>query len=245
MPLSMKIIHKPNASVGQVVKDLEQIVAKNPAVFIDYSNVDGNDMYVEGIKLRKDIAILETTGRKKRAATAEDLLAMFRVLDASLGVVIQEGWEMLNLEPNKDGSIFKYDDEEDYCLFTMDRDVRLLTTQQIEKELEERGLEKVLNYKVAAASKSKKMAYHVNCLARHYGKLCLYYDKDKKEQSITVGELLEEFPTCAEFMMMFGGRYFTVDVGEKGIFFPFQNEEGKHLGLYIGEMVYDPNEIWD
>ena len=241
----MKIIHKPNASVGQVVKDLEQIVAKNPAVFIDYSNVDGNDMYVEGIKLRKDIAILETTGRKKRAATAEDLLAMFRVLDASLGVVIQEGWEMLNLEPNKDGSIFKYDDEEDYCLFTMDRDVRLLTTQQIEKELEERGLEKVLNYKVAAASKSKKMAYHVNCLARHYGKLCLYYDKDKKEQSITVGELLEEFPTCAEFMMMFGGRYFTVDVGEKGIFFPFQNEEGKHLGLYIGEMVYDPNEIWD
>lgn len=241
----MKIIHKPNASVGQVVKDLEQIVAKNPAVFIDYSNVDGNDMYVEGIKLRKDIAILETTGRKKRAATAEDLLAMFRVLDASLGVVIQEGWEMLNLEPNKDRSIFKYDDEEDYCLFTMDRDVRLLTTQQIEKELEERGLEKVLNYKVAAASKSNKMAYHVNCLARHYGKLCLYYDKDKKEQSITVGELLEEFPTCAEFMMMFGGRYFTVDVGEKGIFFPFQNEEGKHLGLYIGEMVYDPNEIWD
>lgn len=241
----MKIIHKPNATVGQIVKDLEQIVAKNPAVFIDYSNVDGNDMYVEGIKLRKDIAILETTGKKKRAATAEDLLAMFRLLDASLGVVIQEGWEMLNFEPNKDGSIFQYVEEEDFCQFTMDRDVRLLTTQQIEKDLKEKGWDKFLDFKVAAASRKHKMAYHVNCVTRHYGKLCLCYDKDKEEQNITLGELLEEFPDCTEFMMMFGGKYYTVEVGEKGIFFRFWNEEGNHLGLYIGDMVFDPNEEWE
>lgn len=82
-------------------------------------------------------------------------------------------------------------------------------------------------------------------MARHYGKLSLYYDKDKKEQSITLGELFEEFPNCAEFMIMIGGRYFTVDVGDKIIFFPFQNEEGRHLGLYIGEMVYNPGKEWN
>ena len=240
----MKILQKPNAMVGQVVKDLEQIVAVNPKIFLEYM-YDGDDMFVEGIKLRSDIAILETTGKKRRAATVEDLLAMFRLLDASLGVVIQYGWEMLNFEPYKDGSIFKYDDEEDFCLFIMDRDVRLLTTQQIEKELEEKGLDKVLDYKVAAASRRQKMAYHVNCVARHYGKLCLCYDEDEESKSITVGKLLEEFPVCTEFMMMFGGKYYTVDLGKKGIFFPFQNEEGKHLGLNIGEMVYDPCEEWE
>ena len=118
----MTILQKPNATVGQIVKDLEQIVEKNPNIFLEYM-YDGDDMFVEGIKLRKDIAILETTGKKKRAVTAEDLLAMFRLLDASLGVVIQEGWEMLNFEPFQDGSVFKYDEEEDFCFFVMDRDV--------------------------------------------------------------------------------------------------------------------------
>lgn len=241
----MKILHKPNATVGQIAKDLEQIVAKNPRIFLEYSNDDGNDMFVEGIKLRKEIAILETTGRKRRAATVEDLLAMFRMLDTSLGVVIQEGWELRNFEPYEDGSIFKYDDEEDYCLFMMDGDVRLLTTQQMVAELKENGVDKYLNYKVAAASRKQKMAYHVNCVARHYGKLCLCYSKEVESNSITVGELLEEFPDCAEFMLMFGGKYYTVDVSEKGIFFKIRNEEGNHLGLYIGEMVYDPNEEWE
>ena len=240
----MKILQRPNTTVGQVVKDLEQIVAVNPKIFLEYM-YDGDDMFVEGIKLRRDIAILETTGKRRCAATVEDLLAMFRMLDASLGVVIQYGWEMLNFEPYKDGSIFKYDDEEDFCLFMMDGDVRLLTTQQIEKELKEKGLDKILDYKVAAASRRQKMAYHVNCVARHYGKLCLCYDEDEESKSITVGKLLEEFPVCTEFMMMFGGKYYTVDLGKKGIFFPFQNEEGKHLGLYIGEMVYDPCEEWE
>ena len=45
-----------------------------------------------------------------------------------------------------------------------------------------------------------------------------------------------------EFMIMIGGRYFTVDIGDKIIFFPFQNEEGRHLGLCIGEMVYNPGK---
>lgn len=48
-----------------------------------------------------------------------------------------------------------------------------------------------------------------------------------------------------EFMIMIGGRYFTVDVGDKIIFFPFQNEEWSHLGLYIGEMVYNPEKEWN
>ena len=240
----MKILHKPTATVGQIIKDLEVIVAKNPSLFLEFSNDDGNDMFVEGIKLRKDIAILESTSNEKRAATVEDLLAMFRLLDNSLGVVMQEGWELLNIEPNQDGSIFQYDDEDDYCLFYLGRDVRLITTEQLERDLKEKGLDKCLDFKVAAASRKHKMAYRMNCVRRNYGKLCLCYSDDEEEQSITVASLLEEFPTCADFMVMYGGKYYTVDVDENGIFFYFYNEEGKHLGLYLGEVVYDPKE-WE
>ncbi len=233
----MKLLQKPTATVGQIIKDLEVIVAKNPSLFLEFSNDDGNDMYVEGIMLRKDIAILESTGNRKRAATVEDLLAMFRMLNESPGVVMQDGWELLNFEPNKDGSIFKYDEEDDYCLFCLGRDVRLVTTEQMEKELKVKGLDKCLNFKVAAASRKHKMAYRMNCVRWNYGKLCLCYSEEEEDQSITLASFLEEFPTCAEFMILHNGKYYTIDVGEKGIFFTFNNEEGKHIGLYVGERV--------
>lgn len=48
---------------------------------------------------------METTERKQCSATAENMLAMFRLRDLSFHVVLQDGWEMLNLELNTDGSI--------------------------------------------------------------------------------------------------------------------------------------------
>lgn len=242
----MTILQKPNATVGQIVKDLEQIVEKKPGILLEYS-YDGDDMYVEGIKLRKDIAVLETTGKKNRAATAEDLLAMFRLLDASLGVVIQEGWEMLNFEPYENGAIFKYD-EEDFCQFTMDRDVRLLTTQQIEAELKKVDKEGFLNFKVLPQLWHGNVlsVYRVNCLWNDYGKLFLCYDEDNESDSITVGELLEEFPDCAEFMVRVNGKFYTVEVDENGRFFSFPKLVSAGVTLFaihLGEMVFDPNEM--
>ena len=259
--INMKILQKPNATVGQIVKDLELTVPKRPYLLLgdlDYDD-DSSEKYVKGVKLQKDIAILETTSKRNQAATALQLLSAFHTMDASTGVVLQNGWRLLDIEPvnslfkrfgvpkeEKEGdTIFWCTENTSYSLLNSGRDVRLLTTQQMEAELKGKGWDKFPDYKVAIASRQQKIAYHVNCVARHYGKLCLYYDKDKKEQSITLGELLEEFPDCAEFMIMIGGRYFTVDVGDKGIFFPFQNEEGRHLGLYIGEMVYNPGKEWN
>ncbi len=243
----MTILQKPNATVGQIVKDLEQIVEKKPGIFLEYS-YDGDDMYLEGIKLRKDIAILETIGKKKRAATAEDLLAMFRLLDASLGVVIQEGWEILNFEPYENGAIFKYDEEEDFCQFTMDRDVRLLTTQQIEAELKKVDKEGFLNFKVLPQLWHGNVlsVYRVNCLWYDYGKLFLCYDEDNESDSITVGELLEEFPDCAEFMVRVNGKFYTVEVDENGRFFSFPKLVSAGVtffAIHLGEMVFDPNEM--
>ncbi len=242
----MTILQKPNATVGQIVKDLEQIVEKKPNIFLEYM-YDGDDMYVEGIKLRKDIAVLETTGKKNRAATAEDLLAMFRLLDASLGVVIQDGWGMLNFEPYKNGAIFKYD-EEDFCQFMMDRDVRLLTTQQIEAELKKVDKEGFLDFKVVPQlwHGNKLTAYRANSLWYDYGKLFLCYDEDKESDSITVGELLEEFPDCAEFMVRVNGKFYTVEVDENGSFFSFPKLVSAGVtffAIHLGEMVFDPNEM--
>ena len=78
--MSMEIIHKPTATVGQIVKDLELVVAKSPDIFMEYRNDDYNAMFVKGIKLRKDIAIFETTGKRYRAATLEEILAMLKML---------------------------------------------------------------------------------------------------------------------------------------------------------------------
>ena len=88
----MELLQTPTATAGQIVKDLELIVAKSPYIFLEYTNDGGGDMFVEGVKLRKNIAILETTGKKKRAATVEDILAMFQMLSESVRVVLQDGW---------------------------------------------------------------------------------------------------------------------------------------------------------
>lgn len=239
----MKILNKPKASVGQIVKDLEKIVAKSPKIFLEYSNDDGNGMFVEGIKLRKDIAILETTGNKKRAATVEDLLAMFRMLDMSLGVVMQDGWEMKDLEPYEDDSIFLYDEDDNFCQFTMDRDVQLFTTQQIVKELKSKGVDKVLNFKVAAVSNELKKMFFINSVGWEYNKLCLCYDKSEEASDNTIGSLMEEFPACAEVIVKIKGKFYAIGNGEKGIFASYKMGDENYICFRLGEMLYDPNEV--
>lgn len=242
----MKILNKPKATVGQIVKDLEKIVAKSPKIFLEFSNDDGNGMFVEGIKLRKDIAILETTGNKKRAATVEDLLAMFRMLNVSLGVVLQDGWEMKGFEPFGDGSIFIYDEDDNYCQFMVDRDVRLITTQQIEAELKNIENEGFFDFTVVAKiwHGDCGTGHIMNCVQRRYGKLCLCYDKDVEADGITVRELWEEFPTCAEFMVYVNGKYYTVyeDENERFRTSELMTRKMKFLSIRLGEVVYDPKE---
>lgn len=239
----MVILHNPTATAGLIVRDLEQIVAKNPDVLLDYSNDDGNDMFVEGVRLRKDIAILETTGKESRAATAGELLAMLRMLDASVGVVLQDGWELLDFEPNADGTVIVYDDG--YCLFSLGRNVRLITTQQMETELKGKYGKEDFSRKVALVMKEPRRACLLNSLRWHYGKLCLCYSKDEEKDSITVAELLEAFPTCAEFMVCLNGKYYTVEVGEKGIFFCHKKGEERYLCFNLGEVVFDPMEKFE
>ena len=89
----MTILQKPKATVGQIVKDLELTVPKRPYLLLgdlDYDD-DSSEKYVKGVKLQKDIAILETTSKRNRAATASQLLSAFRTMDASTGVVLQNG----------------------------------------------------------------------------------------------------------------------------------------------------------
>lgn len=237
----MKILHKPAATAGQIVKDLELVVAKNPDVLLDYSS--DSDLFVEGVKLRKDIAMLEITDKEERAATAEDLLSMFRMLNASVGVVLQDSWELLNFVPFNDGRIIRYDEEDGYCLFGLDNDVRLVTTQQIEAEVKKIGDEGLPGYEVVPIMHHGNglRAYRANCLRECYGKLCLCYIKDEEKESITVGELLKEFPYCAEFMVRINGDFYTVDVDKNGIFCSVAKSGGKpFFAIHVGEMVLDP-----
>lgn len=242
----MTILHKPNATVGQIVKDLELVVEKKPDILLDYSNDDCEDMFVEGVKLRKDIAIIESTGKKGRAATAADLLAIFRMLNPEVGVVFQYGWELLDFKPLLDGSVIRYNEEEDFCEFTIDMDVRLVTTQQMEAELEEkRDDEWDSSSKVAPVWPNPRMAIHMNSLQWRHNRLCLCYDSEEDNDGITVTSFMKEFPVCAEFMVFFEDKYYTVKIGDKGMFFSFKNSGERYLGFYLGEMVYDPTEMFE
>ena len=127
----MELLQKPTATAGQVVKDFEHIVAKNPDTLLPYCNDNCDDRFVKGVKLWDDIAVLETTGKKNRAATVGELLPKFQMIDASIGVVLQDGWRFLDIEYagwdwlgiEPDGSIFMYwelsDAEYDSCLFQL------------------------------------------------------------------------------------------------------------------------------
>lgn len=129
--MNMELLQKPTATAGQVVKDFEHIVAKNPKTLLSYCNDNCDDRYVKGVKLCYDIAVLETTDNKHRAATVGELLPEFQMMDASTGVVLQDGrkwldieyagWDWLGIEP--DGSIFWHwelkDAEYDSCLFRL------------------------------------------------------------------------------------------------------------------------------
>lgn len=241
----MKILQKPTATVGQIIRDLELIVAKSPNIYLEYwCDDDHATRFVEGIKLRKDIAIFETTVKRYRASTLEDILAMLKTLYASVRVVMQVEWELLDFRTNEDGSgsILWYDDEEDYCLYRLGRNVQLITTQQLETDIREKCSEADLACKVVLVTREPRGAYLMNSLKWHYDKLCLCNTKDAEKDSITVAELLDEFPTCAEFMVLHKKKYHTIEVGENGIFFGFNKGDEKYFGLILGEVVYDPTE---
>lgn len=238
----MKILQKPTATVAQVLNDLEPIVATNPHLRLEYGNDDGNSMFVEGIRLRNGIAILETTGNERRAASVDDLLASFRILAPSVGVVLQDGWELLNFEPDNEGRIFRYDDEDDFCLFTLGHNAQLVTTQQMESELREKCGRDDFSRKLALVTKEPRRACLMNSLRWHYGKLCLCHDKDAESDSITAADLLQAFPTCAEFMVCLNGKYHTVEVDDNGIFFGHKKGDDRYLCFYLGEVVFNPNE---
>ena len=124
----MKILHQPTATVGQIVKDFEHIASINPGLLLFYCNDAFDDRYVKDVKLQENIAILETTGKKYRAATVGELLPKLQMMNESTGVVLQDGWKWrnfeqagwkwLNIEP--DGStIFWYNEEYNFCLFRL------------------------------------------------------------------------------------------------------------------------------
>lgn len=127
----MVLLQKPTATAGQVVKDFEHIVAKNPNTLLPYCNDNYDDRFVKGVKLWNGIAVLETTSKKYCAATVGELLPKFQMMDASTGVVLQDGRKWLNIEYagwdwqgiEPDGSIFRYwglsDVEYDGCLFRL------------------------------------------------------------------------------------------------------------------------------
>ena len=147
MASGMELLQKPTATVGQIVKDLELTVPKRPNLLLGYSADDDSERYVKGVTLQNDIAILETTSKINSAATALQLLSEFRTLDASSGVVLQEGWNLLDIEPvesifkrfdwlkeeyrevKEDDTVFWFNENTNYSLLLPGRKLGMLETE--------------------------------------------------------------------------------------------------------------------
>ena len=214
----MELLQKPTATAGQVVKDFEHIVAKNPNTLLPYCNDNYDDRFVKGVKLWNGIAVLETTSKKYRAVTVGELLPKFQMMDASAGVVLQDGrkwldieyagWDWLGIEP--DGSIFMYwelsDAEYDSCLFQLGKVLsdlkdktnpvsykREMTIK--EQVLEELGrfVEKCPEIKIVCLDNDDTPVY-INCVEldedEEFWRYTMVRDEEGK-RDMTVADLME------------------------------------------------------
>lgn len=128
------------ATVGQIRKDLEEIVKHVPASYLSYRDEVGNDCYISGIKEWKDLILLKTTVDEEDAIAVHDLLnAWLEDLSDDTEVLLQNGWELRNLRPNlESGKFFWYD--EDFgcnCFEIVPCDIRLISADELMFEAED------------------------------------------------------------------------------------------------------------
>lgn len=120
------------ATVGQAIMDLEEIVTNNPDGYICFSDPahNGGDGYITGIKEWDGLIILESSFDEDDALPAEDLLEELADVNEDAGLVLGWGWELRNLDPEEDRTVFLCDDDEIYFHYE-DHDLRLFSAEDL------------------------------------------------------------------------------------------------------------------
>lgn len=132
----MKIYKEIEATLGQVVKDLEEIAEKNPGSTFDYSDGNGGGVFISGVKFEAGFAFL-VGGEEDEAMSVEKLLEYLRNFKDDTKILVDEYGKWCSLEIADDGKIFHYDEEDGYNLFYVENevDVRCVTGTQVKTDL--------------------------------------------------------------------------------------------------------------
>lgn len=124
------------ATVGQAIRDLKQIVKDNPDGYLDCSDPFGNgsDYFITGIKEWNGIVILNCNLDEGDAYSAEVLLEELSDFDENAGLVLGWGWELRNLDPEEDGTVFLCEEGEIFFHYE-DHDIRLFSAKDLSRML--------------------------------------------------------------------------------------------------------------
>ena len=121
-------------TVGQAIKDLKKIVKDIPEGYVSCSDPfhNGSENYITGIKEWNGIVILNCNCDEDDAYSAEALLEELSDFDEDAGLVLGHGfgWELRNLYPEEDGTVFLCE-EGDIFFHYEDHDIRLFSAEEL------------------------------------------------------------------------------------------------------------------
>ncbi len=122
------------AKVGQAIKDLKKIVDDHPNGIVSFSDPfhNGGDDYIKDVLEWNGLVVLTSSSDKDDAASAEYLLDMLSDIDGDTKLVLGcgWGWELRNLAPEEDGTLF-LSDEDDIYLHYDEHDIRLFSAEDL------------------------------------------------------------------------------------------------------------------
>ena len=122
------------ATVGQAIKDLKKIVHDNPNGFVSFSDPfhNGSDNYITDVLEWNGLVVLTSSSDEDDAACAEDLLDKLSDIDGDTKLLLGGGWgwELRNLDPEEDGTLF-LSDEDDIYLHYEEHDIRLFSAEDL------------------------------------------------------------------------------------------------------------------
>lgn len=134
----MKLLEKPTATSGQIVKELRQYLDTYPDFCVRFYE-DGDEYYIRGIAESEDrgddIKILQMSSDEDEAMTIESLIEELEVYEETCGVVVDfDGAKNFDLE---DGKVFQFEDDDVDIWFNIGvKDARTFSVVQLRTDLE-------------------------------------------------------------------------------------------------------------
>ena len=229
------------ATVGQIRKDLEEIVKLSPDSYLSYSESGGgwcNDSYISGIQEWKGIVLLTTSSYgdvDDCDYTVEDLLNALDDLSEDTEVLLQNGWELRNLRPNLDsGKFFWYDEDTEANYFeVVPCDIRLISADELQCSVKDFARD----IRLVCRDKNGRYLRVYNLFDKHGLNYICIMDGDKGEDA-HVSDLTNLTLDQSGVVVLLDGSYYTIAETDKGIFFEDKIWDENVIAFCLGEPVY-------